>query len=213
MKKLFVLCFCLLGCSLLFAQAPQKSSVKSSKEPWRVGIKIGGSYDNLSMKSGGESKFGFRTGITADKPLVYNLYFQPSLNFVKKGFKYEIANGYRLDANAMMVEVELGLALKFGDNRLKRGFFLNMIPYYTYGIGGKTISTDLNTNSQDFGKETEYKTFEYNNTYDIGFKLGAGYDFNKHCSISANYTFGMNKYSNTTNYHWRGWTAQLMFFF
>ncbi len=213
MKKSFVLFFCLLGCFAMLAQAPQKSHVKSSREPWRFGLKIGGSYDDTSVNIGCFPKFGFRTGVTAEKHLVYNLYFQPSVNFVKKGFKHDIENHFKEDINAMYLEVEASLAMKFGDERLKRGFFLNLIPYYTFGIAGKSEFTDLNPTSANLNQVTEYKTFERYNSYDIGFKLGAGYDFNKRWTVSANYTFGMNKFSNTANLYWRGWSAQLMLFF
>lgn len=212
-KKTFATLLCLILSIGLSAQQPQKSNVKSSKAPWRFGIKAGASYDGLSIKSGGDYKFGFRAGVSAEKHLVYNLFFQPSLNFAKKGFKYEIANGYSLDVDAMVVEIEAALAMKFGDERTERGFFINLIPYYTYGVGGKTKHVDLNPISETFNREREYKTFENNNTYDLGFKLGVGYDFSSHLSLTANYTFGMNKFSPTANYRWRSWGVQLILFF
>ncbi len=213
MKKVLILSLGLIAFFSASAQYIQSSEVKSSKEPWRYGIKAGGNLDKISVKSGCSSKFGYKVGLTAEKRLVYNLYFQPSLSFVKKGFEYEIQNGYRMDVNAMLAEIDAGLLLKFGDDRLQKGFFLSLTPYYSYGFAGKSRVTDLNPNSENYNKETEYSTFENNNRGDIGFKLGLGYDFGKRFEIAGNYTFGMNKYSPTANYRWRAWNIQLILFF
>lgn len=213
MKRVLILCLGLIAFFSANAQYIQSSQVKSSKEPWKYGVKAGGSFDRLSIKSGCTSKVGYKVGLIAEKRLVYNLYFQPSLSFVKKGFEYEIRKGFRLNVNAMLAEIDAGLLLKFGDDRLQKGFFLSLTPYYAYGFGGKSRSTDLKPDSENYNKETEYSTFENNNRGDIGFKLGCGYDFNKRFEISGNYTFGMNKFSNTVNYRWRAWSVQLILFF
>lgn len=213
MKKTIVLILLLVGAAVLNAQPIQKSEVKSSKEPWKFGLQAGGSLDNISIKSGGVSKFGYKAGLAAEKRLVYNLYFQPTLCFASKSFGYEIANGYSLDVNALVVELDAGLLLKFGDDRLQRGFFLSVTPYYTYGLGGKSKTKDLNTHSESYLEEKEYSTFETANRYDLGFRIGCGYDFNKHIEFAVNYTLGMNRFSNTANYRWRGWNLHLVVFF
>lgn len=212
MKRLISLCCALILFSSVNAQYPQQKAVKSSKEPWRYGIKAGGSYDYLSIERGGEAKLGYRIGLVGEKRLVYNIFFQPSLNFIQKGFKYEIEKGYRLDVSAMFLEFEAGLLFKFGDDRLQRGFFLSLTPFYNYGIAGTQLHTDLNPKSPNLNKETEYKMFENNSRTDLGFRLGIGYDFNKHFEIGAGYTFGMFNYSNTSNYRWRGYNVQLLLF-
>lgn len=213
MKKLTILLLLLIAATSIQAQYPSQSKVKSSKEPWKFGIKAAGTYDKLSVKTGCTSKLGYKFGLTGEKRLVYNLYFQPSLNYGNKGFQYEIKNGYKLDVEAQFVELEAGLLFKFGDDRLQRGFFLSLTPFVTYGIAGKSTQQDLNPISPTFGNEIEYPTFERNNKADIGFRLGCGYDFNKTFEIAAGYTFGMNKYSHATNYRWRGWNLQLLMFF
>lgn len=213
MKRLISLCCALIVFSYVNAQYPQQKEVKSSKEPWKFGIKAGGSYDYLSIERGGSAKFGYKAGIVGEKRLVYNLFFQPSLNFIQKGFDYEIKNGYHLDVSAMFLEFEAGLLMKFGDDRLQRGFFLSLTPFVTYGLTGTRIHTNLDPKSPDYNKETKGKEFEYNDRKDLGFRLGIGYDFNKTFEIGAGYTFGMLNYSPTTNYRWRGYSLNLLMFF
>ncbi|HIW88109.1 MAG TPA: PorT family protein, partial [Candidatus Onthomorpha intestinigallinarum] len=140
-------------------------------------------------------------------------YFQPSVSFAQKGFKIEIMNNFKRNVDALLAEVDLGLLLKFGDERLGRGVFLSIAPYFTYGFGGKTKETVLNPIEEDYNVEKEIQTFEYCNRSDLGFKLGIGYDFSKHWEVAVNYTFGMNKIVNTDNYKWKAWNLQLVYFF
>ena len=78
---------------------------------------------------------------------------------------------------------------------------------------GKSKTKDLNTHSESYLEEKEYSTFETANRYDLGFRIGCGYDFNKHIEFAVNYTLGMNRFSNTANYRWRGWNLHLVVFF
>ena len=66
---------------------------------------------------------------------------------------------------------------------------------------------------ENYLEEKEYSTFETANRYDLGFRIGCGYDFNKHIEFAVNYTLGMNCFSNTANYRWRGWNLHLVVFF
>ena len=76
MKRLISLCCALILFSYVNAQYPQQKAVKSSKEPWRYGIKAGGSYDYLSIERGGDAKLGYRVGLVGEKRLVYNIFFE-----------------------------------------------------------------------------------------------------------------------------------------
>lgn len=212
MKQGILISICLLCFACLQAQ-PEKSKVKSSKDPWRFGVKANLSYDNTTLKSVSDYKLGYKVGMIAEKHLVYNLHFQPSVSFAQKGFEIEILNNFKRDVDALLAEVDLGLLLKFGDERLGRGVFLSIAPYFTYGFGGKTKETVLNPIKEDYNVEKEIQTFEYCNRSDLGFKLGIGYDFSKHWEVAVNYTFGMNKIVNTDNYKWKAWNLQLVYFF
>ena len=183
MKKTpLITLFCVvlaLTCSFLQAQ-PVKSTVRSSRDPWQFGIKASGSFDKVSIKSDSKLKFGYKAGIVAEKHLVYMLYFQPSVQFTQKGYKYEIPYGYRDETYFSMLEFDAGLLLKFGDERLKRGMLLSLTPYITKALGVKWSQTNLIPNSPEYNTTITGNDLGILNTLDIGFKLGIGYDFNRH---------------------------------
>lgn len=195
---------------------PYKSNVQSSKEPWKYGLRAGLSYDNTTLKQGVSYKFGWKAGFVAEKRLVYNLYFQPSLSFLSKGFKSEIPNYEKVDVNAYMLEGVLGLLIKFGDDRTGSGLYISASPYFTYGVGGKSDFVDLRspTDSTFYGSAT-INTFsnDHYQPLDIGFQLGLGYDLNHKWSIGGIYNFGMQKMRNDANYRWKGFQIHLSFFF
>ncbi|HBN06061.1 MAG TPA: hypothetical protein DD434_09805 [Bacteroidales bacterium] len=195
---------------------PYKSNVQSSKEPWRYGVRAGLSYDNVTVKQGVNYKFGWKAGLVAEKRLVYNLYFQPSLSFQNKGFRSEIPSYEKVDVNAYLLEGVLGLLIKFGDERKGSGLYISASPYFTYGIGGKTDFVDLRSSADStFYGSAKVNTFA-NDLYqplDIGFQLGLGYDLNHKLSIGTFYYFGMQKMRNDANYRWKGFQIHLSFFF
>ena len=201
-----------LTCSFLQAQ-PVNSKVRSSRDPWQFGIKASGSYDKVSIKSKSEMKLGYKAGFVAEKHLVYMLYFQPSLQFTQKGYKYEIPFGFRDEVYFSMLEIDAGLLMKFGDERLKRGMFLSLTPFVTKALSVNWTQTNINSANPEYNQTTTSNSLEYLNTLDIGFKLGIGYDFNRHWEIAANYTFGLNRISVYNNHKWRGVNLNLIYFF
>lgn len=214
-KNSLITLFCVvlaLTCSFLQAQ-PVNSKVKSSRDPWQFGIKASGSYDKTSIKEGSQMKLGYKAGFVAEKHLVYMLYFQPSVQFTQKGYKYEIPYGFRDETCFSMLEFDAGLLLKFGDERLKRGMFLSLTPYITKALGLKWSQTNIKPHSPEYNITRTTNEFGSLNTLDIGFKLGIGYDFNRHWEIAANYTFGLNRIAYTNNFKWRGANLNLIYFF
>lgn len=204
-QKIFISLICLLSLNL--------SQANSNDDSWQFGIKAGSSYNKTSIKSGGKSKLGYKLGFLAEKHLIYMLYFQPSVQYSKKGYEYEIKNGFRETASYDMIEIEAGLLLKFGDDRLKRGLFFSITPYIARGITVNCTKTNINPNSSEYNQTTTSNNFDNISKKDSGFKFGIGYDFNKHFEIATNYTFGFNRINNTTNYKWRGFNLHLVYFF
>lgn len=188
------------------------SQANTNEGSWQFGIKTSGSYDKVSIRNGGKSKLGYKLGFLAEKHLLYMLYFQPSVQYSQKSYEYEIRNGFHEITTYNAIEIDAGLLLKFGDDRLKRGMFFSITPYISKGFAVKSIRTNINPNSTEYNQTITSKEFDYINKNDAGFKLGIGYDFNKHFEIAANYTFGFNKINNTTNYKWRGFALHLVFF-
>lgn len=203
--KVLIILLCLFAIKI--------SQANTNDNPWRFGIKISGSYDKTSIINGGKSKLGYKLGFLAEKHLLYMIYFQPSVQYSQRGYEYEIRNGFHENTTYNAIEIDAGLLLKFGDERLNRGMFFSITPYIARGLAVNLTQTNINPNSPEYNQTTSYNNFDYINKKDAGFKLGIGYDFNKHFEIAANYTFGLNKINNTTNYKWRGFALHLVYLF
>lgn len=212
--KFITLLFCAFAliCNITQAQ-PVNSKVRSSRDPWQFGIKASGSYDKTSIKNGSKLQLGYKAGFVAEKHLVYMLYFQPSIQFTQKGYKYEIPFGFRDEVYFSMLEIDAGLLMKFGDERMKKGMFFSITPYLTKTLSVDWSQTNINPINPNYNQTITTNSLEYLNTLDLGFKLGLGYDFNRHWELSANYTFGLNRISITNNYRWRGVNLNLVYFF
>lgn len=212
-RTIFIsLCIVISSSSLVFSQ--DGLGVKSSNQPWKYGIRAGLNYDIISLQQGSGYKLGYKFGILSEKRLIYNLYFQPSLSFQEKGYNYELPFYSKRDVDAKVIELTGGLLIKFGDERKKRGLFLSMAPYISYGIGGKTTTYDLRNSADNFGEITE-KSFSKTmmKSMDIGFQLGAGYDINNHFELSGTYCLGLQSILRTANFMWRGYQIHLSYFF
>ena len=205
MKRFLIILTCLFAFTISWAN--------SNEDSWQFGIKTSGSYDKVSIRNGGKSKLGYKLGFLAEKHLLYMLYFQPSVQYSQKSYEYEIRNGFHEITTYNSIEIEAGLLLKFGDDILNRGMFFSITPYISRGLAVNSNRTNINPNSSEYNQTITSKEFDYINKNDTGFKLGIGYDFNKHFEIAANYTFGFNKINNTTNYKWRGFALHLVYFF
>ncbi|HHT02815.1 MAG TPA: PorT family protein [Bacteroidales bacterium] len=199
----------------LMAQ-PVKSTVETSNQPWRYGIRAGANYDIATLQQGGEYKFGWKAGFVAEKRLVYNMYFQPSLSFQNKGYKYERTFNDKGNVNAYLIEGVAGILMKFGDERIGRGLIISVAPYFTYGIGGKSSFEDLRDTSANnfYGKITE-NTFSDNRlkAFDLGFQLGVGYDISHRWELGGTYVFGLHRMMTYTNFRWKGFQVHLSYFF
>ena len=207
--------FSLLVITISLQAQPIYSEVKSSHQPWNYGIRLGGSYDNTTLKQGTDYKFGWKVGLVGEKRLVYNMYFQPSLSFQDKGYSYEWTYLAKGNINTYLIEGVAGLVMKFGDERLGQGLIISVSPYFTYGVGGKTTDEDLRSDTvSNFYGRTTSESFSDNklSRFDLGFQLGVGYDFSHKWEIGGIYYFGLQKMTNFNNYRWRGFQIHLTYF-
>lgn len=214
--SIFSFCFSLLMLSISIQAQPINSEVKASRKPWDFGVRIGGNYDNTTLKQGTDYRLGWKVGLVGEKRLVYNIYFQPSISFQNKGYTYKWSNFEKGDINAYLIEGVAGLLIKFGDDRYNQGLFLSVSPYFTYGVGGKNTREDLRADTvANFMGKTTVETFSDDNLakFDIGFQLGLGYDFSHKWELGGVYNFGLQRMTNNNNYRWRGFQIQLTYFF
>lgn len=214
MKKSIFVIFILLFFSQEGFSQIEYGYERSSKEPWKYGVVANGTYDWSTQNQGVTKKFGFKAGFVAEKHLIYNIYFQPALTLSKKGFESTVTNGYESKINGYFLSFDAAIQLKFGDERLNRGFLITLAPYFTYGLWGNSSQKGLNPINKDYNQTKTFNTFDILSHEDIGFVLGAGYDFNKHWEVVANYYFGLLKmYSYGNNQRWRGFNVGLEYYF
>lgn len=196
-------------------RAQKVYDVISSKEPWKFGLRAGINYDGITLQQGSDYKLGSKFGLVGEKRLVYNLYFQPSLSFQNKGYKYERPFSDKGDINAYVIEVVANLLIKFGDERKGSGLFIGVAPYIAYGIGGKSRFEDLRVNDTlNYGIKEENTFSDVGMTnLDLGFQLAIGYDINNRWEIGVNYYFGLQNITYNSNFKWRGLQANITYFF
>lgn len=216
MKKYLLIIVSVLLCYETFAQM-EVSTVKESRDPWKFGINVNATYDWVNQPKYIEKQYGAKVGVAGEKHLVYNLYFKPTFNFWKKGYKSVFPQG-SVDVEGYFLDFEATLELKFGDERLGRGFIFSLTPFFTYGIFGNTTWTNNDaTDAENYtaGVSKTVKTFADGNLHkeDVGYMFGIGYDFNHHWELDAKYIMGFVNIGRWNNYRWRGFSIGVTYFF
>ncbi len=221
-KNLLILAFLLTISVELFAQIEYGyERPKSSTDPWKFGITAGATYDWINQQKDIEKTWGYKVGIAGDKHLVYNVYFRPTLNFSRKGYKVRAENNFNSNVEGYFINTELNIELKFGDERLGSGFIVYFAPFLTYGIGGNTDIEYLSHNPDSsgvdwYGTKESYSTFDDDKGIaktDVGFLVGVGYDINHHFELNFNYVAGYFNIGGYNNYRWRSLQGQITYFF
>lgn len=236
MKRYLLIILLLLADISVFGQIEYGyDRPKSSTDPWKFGINANVSQDWINQKNGIDKQIGWKAGISGEKHLVYNIYFRPVFNFAKRGFACEIENEFRNEVNAYLLDMELTIELKFGDEFRGRGFLLYFAPFFTYGISGTSTYTNLNPvdpnkvtqehpynplkpeefypdnylQPQDYGTFDDYQLKKE----DVGFILGVGYDINHHLELNLYYVLGFLNVGSYNNFRWRSVNFGITYFF
>ena len=228
MKKRFliIILFCVIVIFNLNAQIEYGYDLpKSSTDPWKFGITLGATYDWINRPRDIEKTCGYKVGMAGDKHLVYNIYFRPTLNFFKKGYKVRAENNFNSDVDGYFINTELNVEMKFGDERSGSGLVIYFAPFLNYGISGNTDITYLSHNPECatnpgaidwYGTTDSYSTFDEDkgiDRFDLGFLVGLGYDINHHFELNFNYNVGYFNIGGYANYRWRSLQCQLTYFF
>ncbi|HET9057919.1 MAG TPA: porin family protein [Chitinophagaceae bacterium] len=204
MKKLFLLLLLLTGFIVLNAQNI------------RFGVTAGASIASAKGKTEGvsitsDSKVGFTGGVLVDIPLADQFAFQPGLNFLQKGSKFNInILGVQIDGKETLNYLELPLNFLFRTEAGSGKFFVGLGPVLGLGLSGK--GEDKSTfNGQtieekydvEFGTDVNtdhYKPFEFSGN------VLAGYEFGNGIFIAVNYNLGISNIAvvdNTDNTTYR----------
>ena len=189
---------------------------KSSTDPWKWGINADVSLDWINQQAYIDKKTGWRFGLSAEKHLIYNIYFRPTVSFAKKGFSCYTQNNFSNDVTAYHIYSELNMELKFGDEYRGRGLLVYFAPYFSYGIAGTSRYVNLNPNdTTNFNQPVDYDTYGENSVKkeDLGFLFGAGYDINHHLEINFGFSVGYLNMGSFNNFRWRSVSAGITYFF
>lgn len=160
------------------------------------GVSAGVVLANMRAVADGESfsfnnKVGITGGVTAHVPVSRQLSFQPSLNFVQKGFKYE-EDGTSAKLTANYLDLPLNLVFSSPVQRGGADFFVGAGPSIAFGISGKGTSNDngqVETSSISFGNDednNDLKRFDFGANFLTGIQLRSGLSF------AFNYNLGIS---------------------
>jgi hypothetical protein len=188
MKKLFIISLAIFA--TLFSSYAQST---------RLGFTAGAGFSNYNSKIDGESNNGKSvTGITAgvfvDVPISKNFSFQPAVNYIQKGTKYEqTIQGFKetTELTVNCLEVPLNFLYNSGGN--KGNFFIGAGPSFPFSLSGSLLFLDeltpIGFPAEDLkfgnGEDDDMKGF------DFGANFITGYCFKNGLLLSANYNAGL----------------------
>src|SRR5690554_7760288 len=87
MSKTYIHIIIILIISFFYAYSGYSQGVSNRKVedlPWKYALRIGGSYDIISLQQGADYKFGYKAGVVAEKSLFINSYSHPYCPLLKK---------------------------------------------------------------------------------------------------------------------------------
>jgi len=153
MKKIFLTgLMSILFVGISFAQSP------------RIGVTAGLNASNMNESgSGNKNKAGLQAGIVADFSVTKSFSVIPELLFSQRGYSHDLVAGAVSGTTLNYIQLPVNAAIKFGvGNGSKVSIFAG--PYFGYGISATNAA---------FGSNSRY------NRFDLGFNVGAGYEFEK----------------------------------
>jgi hypothetical protein len=157
---------------------------RAQKTTW--GIQGGVTYATMTLETGNRSfsfdrKPGFTLGIMVDKSLGKTFFFQPSINFVQKGYRETLVDDDRYKVTLNYLELPMNFV--YSPNK-ESGFFIGGGPSLGLGLGGK-FKTGGYEHDMVFGGEGNFDLFEFEGN------LITGYKFPNKLQVSLNYNFGL----------------------
>lgn len=150
----------------------------------QFGIRAGVNFSNLNGKAGGnkieDTKLlpGFNVGVTYDVNLADEFYLQPGLLFTTKGAKGDLSFGEASleDMKMTLNYLELPINFLYKPELGEGNLILGVGPYVAYGLGGKAKFGSF-SNDIKFGKDEDFKAFDYGGNLLFGYQLPSGISF------------------------------------
>lgn len=178
MKKTYlVLMMMLLSTATVFAQA-------------QVGLRAGAGWatyiHNWDVPSGVDEPWrpGFTIGLASSFHMSPNFAIAPEVNFSQRGYKWEGTNAGLVNSSVRTNYLEIPVLFRLSFGEILKGY-VNAGPAFSYWLGGKGDTEDINFSEIDDEKRWE-----------IGASLGGGVQLDTEVGsflIDLRYTRGFNE--------------------
>jgi len=164
----------------------------------KFGFAAGAAFANYKAKADGisfsaEVKTGITAGILIDIPVDKNFSFQPALNFVQKGTKYEFSDFGITEESKMTVNlVEVPLNVLFNYPITGGTLFVGAGPSVAFALSGKEKyddGTQTDENEISFGNDPDNDDMK---GLDLGINLLGGFRLTNGLFVSTGFNAGLN---------------------
>lgn len=202
-SKLSIIC---LISSIVFT-IPELSMAQA-----RFGVNAGANFSKVIL-SNSNSDFqeydfipGFQIGLSVEIPFADHIFLQPSVSYIRKGFKSPNAGylGYQTDFRLKADYLELPILVLFKPNLGNGKFLFGAGPYIAYGTGGSWNSDigvgvgDINIGNKgdvifrnDGSEGGALDSYTYGRPFDYGLSGLLGYEISQQISFQLEGKFGI----------------------
>ena len=175
--------------TIIYSEAQTRVAILGGVHSSRVNTK------DPFPKDSYDGRTGIHAGLLLDVPFSEKFSFQPSLQFVNKGWTTEEVNTFTPEEqNVNYLDLPLNFVFKapLGSGNTK--FLLGAGPYVSARISGNEVKNGVENDDLDIGDGVgQYKGFDY------GFNALAGFEFGR-VFVTANYSQGLNDFYRPSGY-------------
>lgn len=175
--------------TIIYSEAQTRVAILGGVHSSRVNTK------DPFPKDSYDGRTGIHAGLLLDVPFSEKFSFQPSLQFVNKGWTTEEVNTFTPEEqNVNYLDLPLNFVFKapLGSGNTK--FLLGAGPYVSARISGNEVKNGVENDDLDIGDGVgQYKGFDY------GFNALAGFEFGR-VFVTANYSQGLNDFYRPAGY-------------
>lgn len=166
--------------TIIYSQAQTRVAILGGVQSSRVNTKDPFPKDNY------DGRTGLHAGLLLDVPFSERFSFQPSLQFVHKGWKTDVTPTFEQKTNYLELPLNFVFKAPLGSGNTK--FLLGAGPYLAALISGKEIKAGVESDLPKGDGIGKYKGFDY------GFNALAGFEFGR-VFLTANYSQGLNDFN------------------
>ncbi len=209
MKKVFTVAIATLVAATSFAQKSKKSDDAMSfgfQAGWLLGN--GKGQNNNVDIPGNKAKSGYKVGVNANFSLSSSVSFNPELNYVSKGIKYESTFGGSSVTESNTINfLEIPLNVTYHFNNANKGLFAGAGPVVSLGLSGKSVQSfggveSTQTIKFDGKKDADLPSTDMDahlKSLEIGANAYVGYALENGLNFRLNYNLGFSNLNPNPN--------------